>query len=266
MGSRFSDNDPWQNFKRLTPARIALGRAGGSLPTQAWLEFKYAHALARDAVHRTFDAEPVQAAITALGASILVVDSRAEDRSTYLTRPDLGRRLSDASRHLLESRAKDADLVIIVSDGLSSEAVHRQTVPLMKELLPRLQDGGWRMAPVVIARFGRVALEDEIGALLKARIALMLLGERPGLGSPDSLGAYLVHTPKPGNTDADRNCVSNIRPEGLSHESAAETLFYLLAEARRRGHSGVALKDERPALANQSASGILDRREKADSQ
>jgi ethanolamine ammonia-lyase small subunit len=140
------------------------------------------------------------------------------------------------------------DLVIIVSDGLSALAVHRQSCHLLQALLPKLKADGWRIAPIVVARFGRVALEDEVGQLLGAQLALMLIGERPGLGSPDSLGAYVVYMPKPGNTDACRNCVSNIRPEGLPIEAAAETLHYLLVEARRRRLSGVQLKDQRSVM------------------
>jgi ethanolamine ammonia-lyase small subunit len=240
--------DPWNQLRSATPARIALGRAGGSLPTRAWLEFKSAHAAAREAVHYDFDGERLAAEIAALGAEVVVTDSAAGDRPTFLQRPDLGRRLDERSRYALQQLPRpDAapDLVIIVSDGLSALAVHRQVPPLLAVLLPRLTADQWRMAPIIVARFGRVALQDEIGHVLDAQLAVTLIGERPGLGSPDSLGAYLVYGPKPGNTDANRNCVSNIRPEGLPLAAAAETLHYLLTEARRRQLSGVALKDER---------------------
>jgi ethanolamine ammonia-lyase small subunit len=240
--------DPWNQLRSATPARIALGRAGGSLPTRAWLEFKSAHAAAREAVHYDFDGERLAAEIAALGAEVVVTDSAAGDRPTFLQRPDLGRRLDERSRYALQQLPRpDAapELVIIVSDGLSALAVHRQVPPLLAVLLPRLTADQWRMAPIVVARFGRVALQDEIGHVLDAQLAVTLIGERPGLGSPDSLGAYLVYGPKPGNTDANRNCVSNIRPEGLPLAAAAETLHYLLTEARRRQLSGVALKDER---------------------
>jgi ethanolamine ammonia-lyase small subunit len=165
-----------------------------------------------------------------------------------LQRPDLGRRLDERSRYTLQELPRPQatfDLTIIVSDGLSALAVHRQSVPLLAALLPRLARDGWQLAPFVVARFGRVALQDEIGQVLGAQLALMLIGERPGLGSPDSLGAYLVYGPRPGNSDANRNCVSNIRAEGLPHEAAAETIHYLLTEARRRRLSGVQLKDQR---------------------
>jgi ethanolamine ammonia-lyase small subunit len=232
-----------------THARIALGRAGGSLPTDAWLEFKAAHAAARDAVHNVFEPQRLAAEIADLGAPTVVVATAASDRATYLQRPDLGRRLDDASRRRLQATPappEAPELVIVVSDGLSALAAHRQAGPLLAALLPRLEVERWRLAPIIIAAFGRVALEDEVGQLLGAQAALILLGERPGLGSPDSLGAYLVYGPKIGNTDANRNCVSNIRPEGLAPSAAAETIAYLVGEARRRRHSGVQLKDERP--------------------
>ena len=193
--------DAWHQLREATPARIALGRAGGSLPTREWLQFKAAHAAARDAVHNAFDAEGLAAEIAALGVETVVVDSAAPDRFAYLQRPDLGRRLKPASEELLKSlRRADAapELAIIVSDGLSALAAHRQTTAVLAALLPLLSADNWRLSPIVIARFGRVALEDQIGQLLGAQIALMLIGERPGLGSPDSLGAYLVFDPPRG--------------------------------------------------------------------
>lgn len=242
-------DDPWRELRSATQARIALGRAGGSLPTGEWLAFKSAHAAARDAVHNPFDAEALTREIVALGVDVIGATSAAADRATYLQRPDLGRRLDDASRARLRDYAgrshEKPDLAIMISDGLSALAVHRQAAGLLSLLVPALVNDRWRVAPVIVARFGRVALEDEIGELLGAELALMLIGERPGLGSPDSLGAYLAHRPRVGNTDANRNCVSNIRPEGLAWSVAAETLRYLLSEARRRKLSGVALKDER---------------------
>jgi ethanolamine ammonia-lyase small subunit len=247
--------DGWSPLRTATQARIALGRAGGSLPTREWLEFKAAHAAARDAVHNVLDAKRLASQIAALGAQTLVVDTLAEDRFTYLQRPDLGRRLNEAYRQGLADAAQLAsspDLTIIVSDGLSALAVHRQAPPLLGELWPKLTADGWRLGAVVVARFGRVALQDEIGEALGAQLALMLIGERPGLGSPDSLGAYLVFAPRRGNTDANRNCVSNIRPEGLPIAAAAETIWYLLSEARRRRTSGVSLKDVRALPAGES--------------
>jgi ethanolamine ammonia-lyase small subunit len=239
--------DAWEMLRSATSARIALGRAGGSLPTRAWLDFKSAHAAARDAVHCVFDAEQLAAELGTLSAQAVIVDSAAPDRRTYLLRPDLGRRLDEPSRYALQElrSGTDHDLVIVVSDGLSALAAHRQARPLLEVLLPKLKDDQWRIAPIVVARFGRVALEDEVGQLMGAQLALMLIGERPGLGSPDSLGAYLVYGPRPGNTDASRNCVSNIRPEGLPIDAAAETIRYLVTEARCRRLSGIGLKDER---------------------
>lgn len=249
-------NDPWDALRRMTAARIALGRAGGSLPTREWLDFKAAHAAARDAVHFEFDAETLAGQLHTLSHEVIVVDSAAVDRRTYLERPDLGRQLNDRSPATLRAHrpAKPCDLVIIISDGLSAIATQRHAAPLLEELVPRLREGkeSWSLAPIVVARFGRVALQDEIGELLGAEMALILLGERPGLGTPDSLGAYLVYRPRIGNTDANRNCVSNIRPDGLSYVGAADTLAYLLGEARRRKISGVQLKDER-VLPHQSS-------------
>ncbi|MGH8556896.1 MAG: ethanolamine ammonia-lyase subunit EutC [Methylococcales bacterium] len=237
--------DGWDALKQYTSARIAIGRSGGSLPTSEWLNFRLAHARARDAVHLDFDPLKLADKIHATGSETLVLKTLAADRMTYLQRPDLGRRLDDESKNILSKRSGDYDLSIIVSDGLSSMAVERQTLLLLECLLPKLQAKQWKLAPIIIAPFARVALEDEVGCLLNARIALILLGERPGLGSPDSLGAYLVFGPRSGNTDARRNCVSNIRPEGLGYPAAADTLDYLLDQARFRGMSGVLLKDNR---------------------
>ena len=240
--------DAWLDLRSATSARIALGRAGGSLPTHEWLDFKAAHAAARDAVHCAFDAERHAHEIRALGAQVVIVDSRAADRHSYLQRPDLGRRLDDRSQYFLQElplQEPPPDLAIIVTDGLSALAVHRHAVPLLEVLLPRLSTDHWNVTPIVVARFGRVALQDEVGYVLSSQLALILIGERPGLGSPDSLGAYLVYGPRPGNTDARRNCVCNIRPEGLRYNAAAETIHYLLSEARRRKLSGVELKDQR---------------------
>jgi ethanolamine ammonia-lyase small subunit len=254
--------DAWRALRAATSARIALGRAGGSLPTYEWLEFKAAHAAARDAVHNEFYAEDLAREIAAFELETVVVESAACDRMTFLQRPDLGRRLSEASRRRLESldgKHRLMEVAVIVSDGLSALAVHRQAPPLLAALVPRLRERRFTLSPVVIARFGRVALEDEIGRLLGVRLAVILIGERPGLGSPDSLGAYLVFDPKPGNADAQRNCVSNIRPEGLPIEAAADTLVYLITESLRRQLSGVGLKDERVLTLARNAAAIETR-------
>jgi ethanolamine ammonia-lyase small subunit len=248
MNDSLITTDAWHSLRAATPARIALGRVGGSLPSREWLAFKAAHAAARDAVYQPFDAERLAGELAQIGFKSLIVSTAAADRRAFLQRPDLGRRLDESSKLRVQELAASSgapELAILVSDGLSALAVHRQIPPLMTALQSRLPAEGWIQSPLIIARFGRVALQDEVGQLLGAKLALMLIGERPGLGSPDSLGAYLVYNPRAGNTDANRNCVSNIRPEGLTSDAAADTLAYLLSEARRRRLSGVQLKDER---------------------
>jgi ethanolamine ammonia-lyase small subunit len=238
--------DPWQRLRALTPARIALGRAGGSLPTRALLDFQLAHAMARDAVHQEFDPARLEADLAPLGHSVVHLRTAAADRQTYLLRPDLGRRLAEESRQRLEQRGKgDWDVGLILSDGLSALAAHRQIPAVVGELMPRLCGRGLKVAPLAIVPFGRVAVEDEVGELIGAKVAVILLGERPGLGAADSLGAYLVYDPHVGRTDADRNCVSNIRAEGLAPAAAAELIEYLVTQSLARQLSGVGLKDER---------------------
>lgn len=237
--------DPWEPLRANTAARIALGRAGGSLPTRALLDFRLAHALARDAVLAPFDATALAGELRALGEEVLCVDSAAASLAEFLRRPDLGRKLADSSRALLAARpAAPCDLAVIVSNGLSSLAATRQAAPLLAALLPLARESGWKLGPLIVATHGRVALQDEIGELLGARLSLMLLGERPGLGAPDSLGAYFTYGPRAGRTDADRNCVSNIRAEGLPPAAAARKLFELLSQSLQLSLSGVALKDE----------------------
>lgn len=245
--------DPWLNFARHTPARIALGRTGASLPTQEVLRFALAHAQARDAVHAPFDAEAVAGEVADMGLPVILADSAAAARDIYLRRPDLGRRLSDESRmRLAQVACAEVDLAIVVADGLSSTAVHRQAAPLLAALKPWIAREGWSLAPVVVARQARVALGDEAGALLRAPAVLVLIGERPGLSSPDSLGLYLTLAPRPGRSDAERNCISNVRAEGLSFEAAAFKLAWLLREAFRRGLTGVDLKDDSDAVAEEA--------------
>ena len=237
--------DAWAALRRLTSARIALGRAGASLPTAEVLAFALDHARARDAVHLDFDAPGLAARLAALGLATVAVESAAPDRPTYLRRPDLGRRLSDASRARLDATGPGgADIAIVVADGLSAAAVHAHAAPLIAALRPHIAAEGWRLADVVLARQGRVALGDEIGERLGARLTVMLIGERPGLSSPDSLGAYLTLGPRVGLTDAARNCVSNIRPAGLGYDEAAFRIAWLVREALRLGVTGVALKDD----------------------
>jgi ethanolamine ammonia-lyase small subunit len=254
-------NSPWDALRRLTPARIALGHAGISQPTNVQLDFQLAHARARDAVHVDLDAEALQGALAAAWPGLppaLLLHGAAADRQVYLQRPDLGRRLDAASRALLvargdsNSRGGPCDLVFVVADGLSAHAVARHAAPLLRALHARLAST-WIPGPPSIVSQGRVAVGDEVGELLGARIVVVLVGERPGLSSPDSMGLYITWEPRVGLTDERRNCISNVRPEGLGYEDAAARLHYLLEEARRRGLTGVGLKDEtegEPALAN----------------
>lgn len=237
-------HDPWHTLRPHTPARIGLGRVGVSQPTQALLAFNAAHAQARDAVHLPLDVDGLcQRLPSPDGGPVLRVRSAAPDRATYLLRPDLGRRLDAASRHALTAtEAAGCDVLWVVADGLSAAAIERQAGPFMERVLARCPPG-WRLGPLVIATQARVALGDEIGQHLRARAVAMLIGERPGLSSPDSLGVYLTHDPRIGRTDAQRNCLSNIRPEGLRHDDAARKLWWLLARARQLGATGVALKD-----------------------
>lgn len=230
---------PWAQLRRFTTARVALGRAGSSLPTDALLDFGLAHARARDAVHAAFDADRLEGEIRAEGWPCERVHSAARDRAEYLRRPDLGRRLREGEEARLRD---DCELVFVIADGLSAEAVERHAVPLLRALRPRMTD--WRIGPVTIAEQARVALGDEIGQAARARFVIVLIGERPGLSAPDSLGAYLTYEPRVGRSDAERNCVSNIRPEGLIYEQAAHRLLHLLEGARRLRLSGVGLKDE----------------------
>jgi ethanolamine ammonia-lyase small subunit len=235
---------PLRDLRRLTPARVALGRAGVSLPTQALLDFTLAHARARDAVHGAFEIDRIDQGLRALGLETLRLSSRAQGRAQYLARPDLGRQLDDASRALLAGAQPPCDVAIMIGDGLSPVAVNSHAVEVVGGLLPRLAAAGVTVGPVALASGARVALGDEIGALQGARLIVVLIGERPGLSSPDSLGAYLSFAPRPGLTDADRNCVSNIHGAGIGHAEAAHKIAWLVREALARQLTGVALKDE----------------------
>ena len=230
----------WHDLRRFTPARVALGRAGNGLPTAAHLAFQAAHAAARDAVHVALDVPALQADLREAGLTASVVNSACPDRHTFLLRPDLGRHLRD----IAGLQPEPGGLAVLLCDGLSAAAVQRHAPPLLGHLAGRLE----RLGPIVIAVQGRVALGDEVGNALGAEAILVLIGERPGLTAPDSLGAYLTWQPKPGRTDAERNCVSNIRPAGLPSAAAADKLLWLIAHIRERRLSGVGLKDEQPAL------------------
>ncbi|XBS68698.1 ethanolamine ammonia-lyase subunit EutC [Acerihabitans sp. KWT182] len=249
-GNVIHDN-PWESLREFTAARIALGRAGSSLPTREVLKFGLAHAQARDAVHQPFDSEALAALLDEDGLSTLTVHSAAPTRETFLCRPDLGRKLNAESRRmLLDYPDKQAELLLVVGDGLSSKAVHRQAVPFIRALMPYLAVLGIKPAPVVLAHQSRVALGDDIGECLRAEAVAILIGERPGLSSPDSLGIYFTWGPNTGRLESERNCISNIRPEGLDYPQAAFKLAWLLEQSRQRRLSGIALKDEsdNPAL------------------
>lgn len=234
-------SDPFALLRRLTPARIGLGRVGSGLPTASLLDFQFAHANAREAVAARLDAEALAGQLT---WPSLILDSAAPDRETYLRRPDLGRRLAAGAAPLAQG---DHDLAIVIADGLSAAAAQGHAAEVAQALVAAL--GGWRIAPTAIVRQGRVAIGDEIGERLGARAVVVLIGERPGLSAADSLGAYVTWAPRTGRLDSERNCVSNIRPDGLSPQAAARKIAWLLGEARRLGFTGVELKDrEAPRL------------------
>lgn len=249
MPDNFSP-DPWAFLRTHTAARIAQGRTGHSLPTQALLDFQLDHARARDAVFSELDLPRLTAELTALHPDLLTLHSQAANRREYLQRPDLGRRLNNGQIEFLPSGLTDAafDLSIVIADGLSAAAVNHHALPVVAGLLAAVKDAGWLLAPIALVQQGRVAIADEIAYALRADLVVMLIGERPGLSSPDSLGAYLTFRPRPGLTDESRNCVSNIRPEGLPYEFAVQKLMYLLTEMKTRRLSGVGLKDEMDGL------------------
>lgn len=244
--------NPWSTLRRFTPARIGLGRTGVSLPTSAQLDFQLAHAQARDAVHRPLDVQALRGEIEALGLASVPLHSAATSRAMYLQRPDLGRQLGAESRAQIQALQAQRhaqgvmqhDIAFAVVDGLSALAVQRHAAPLIAAVLGTEAASRWTKAPVAVVEQGRVAVGDEIGALLDSRIVVVLIGERPGLSSPDSLGLYLTWAPRPGRNDAERNCISNVRPEGLGYADAAVKLVYLLEQALSRQLTGVALKDE----------------------
>lgn len=236
---------PWGRLRRFTPARIGLARAGVAVATTEQLAFQLAHARARDAVHAPFDAAGVADELGKRGFAVVRLASAAPDRTVYLMSPDMGRKLADEARWKLSELACDfaCDLALVVADGLSALAVHRHAVPLIEALASRLP-GDVKVGTVAVVERGRVAIGDEIGAALNARLVAVLIGERPGLSSPDSLGVYLTWAPKAGRKDSERNCISNIRPEGLGYAPAADKLAYLIGEALKRQSTGVMLKDE----------------------
>lgn len=237
--------DPWIDLRRFTQARIALGRTGHAIPTPALLDFQLAHAQARDAVHFPWDITTFAAQVRELGQEVLLLETPVSSRSEYLRRPDLGRVLTEASRtRLTDYNASAADVALMVTNGLSSTAVERHGVALLQTIVEGFRARQYRIAPICLVANGRVALADDIGSLLAAKVAVIIVGERPGLSAADSLGLYLTFAPRTGNTDAERNCISNVRPPaGLGYAAAAAKLLYLTEESLRRGISGVGLKD-----------------------
>ncbi len=245
--NHLTEND-WAGLKRYTDARIALGRAGTSLPTQAMLSFQMDHANARDAVHLPLEVDRLSAALKEKGGSPTLLSSRVSDRAEYLQRPDLGRRLSATSVATLRSMAQRSDppvqACITIVDGLSSFAVQSHAANLFEQICLRLAEEGISQPALCIVEQGRVAIGDEIGEILGAQLMILLVGERPGLSSPDSLGVYFTYGPKLGLSDADRNCISNIRPAGMSYHAAADKLIWLIKQSMQLSYSGVELKDQ----------------------
>ena len=241
-------NDAWEALRRSTQARIALGRAGNALPTAAVLEFQLAHARARDAIHRPWDIASFARAVEARGLAAVIISTRVGSRIEYLKRPDLGRQLADESeRRLPLRRDPSREVALLFTNGLSSTAMDRHGLALLDALVESFAAAGLRFGPICLAENARVALSDPVGAALGARIAVIVVGERPGLSADDSLGMYLTYDPSPGKTDAARNCISNIRPPaGMSCEFAAQKLVYLARQALRLQLSGIGLKDDLP--------------------
>jgi ethanolamine ammonia-lyase small subunit len=238
--------DSWQFLQNYTPARIARGRAGHSIPTIELLKFQADHAQARDAVYSELAIQQLNNSISqTFYLQIFNLKSEVNNRSQYLQRPDLGRTLSQASRdELLNINCSESDICFVITEGLSAEAINQNALPILENLIPKLVSINWKIAPISIVEQGRVAIADEIGFLLKSEIVVVLIGERPGLTSPNSMGAYITFLPNVGMTDESRNCVSNIRPEGLDFQMASEKILYLLTEIKTKKLSGVNLKDE----------------------
>jgi ethanolamine ammonia-lyase small subunit len=243
-----SENEVWNDLRRLTAARIGLKRAGAALATAPLLEFQLAHARARDAVHETFDAARLTAELAGLGDPVIAVESAAEDRQAYLMRPDFDRRLAENSAAALTAHKGEFDVAFVIADGLSARAVQRHAQPVLSRIVAALRAEGWTIAPLVVVHHGRVAIGDAIANALGAASVVVLIGERPGLSAPDSMGAYLTWQPHAGTSDAERNCISNIRPEGTGYEPAAFKIAHLLRAMRAKRLSGVQLKDDSDRL------------------
>lgn len=241
--------DAWQSLKAFTNARIALGRTGVATPLKEILDFRMCHAHARDAVYSILQIEELSEALQPFQIPIITVSSKAHERAIYLQRPDLGRKLNDASANNLKNETShSADVAIIIADGLSATAINEHAVHVVKKLIPLLKQSVLTITPLVIAEQARVAIGDEIGSILQAKLSVILIGERPGLSSPHSMGAYITYQPVPGKTDESRNCISNIRPEGLGYGLAAEKIAKLIKRALQLKLSGIQLKDEEQNL------------------
>ena len=243
-------NSAWKDIKKFTPARIGLGKTGISIPVKEMLQFKMDHAHARDAVFSLLDTDELLNELQKFKLPVYVLKSKAADKHIYLKRPDLGRRLhQDSMNELNNSGEVNYDVCITITDGLSATAIHNHCIPVLSLLMALLDNAKLKTAPICLVENGRVAIADETASLLKAKLSLILIGERPGLSAHDSLGAYITYNPYPGLTDESRNCVSNIRPEGLQYKHAAHKIFYLIKEALRLQLSGVGLKDNGTAFA-----------------
>lgn len=240
--------DQWEKLKAFTDARIALGRAGCSIPTKSMLDFQLAHAQARDAVYQVLDTQQLQQNTQKMGLQSLWVQSQANDKEEYLKRPDLGRLLNKNSLKLLEDFKSDLeapfDVCIVAGDGLSARAIEENAIPLIGLLKDEIEKQAWSLAPIIFATGSRVALGDQVAEALKSKMLIMLIGERPGLSSPDSLGIYYTYDAQTGSLDSKRNCISNIRPAGLSIQIATQRLMQLMINSKNLGYSGVNLKDE----------------------
>jgi len=231
--------DPWDNLKSFTNARIALGSTGNSIPLVEVLKFRFAHAKAKDAIESELNNRKLKNEIQAWNYAVWEVQSQVTDRHDYLKRPDLGRKLNDSSHEMLLKAEESFDIVFVIADGLSANAVNTNAIPLLKETLSKLE--GYKVG-FVLATMARVALSDIIGSLLNAKYIVMCIGERPGLSSPESMGIYTTYAPKLGLTDERRNCISNIHENGLDSSQAASLLFYLIQQSFAKKISGVDIK------------------------
>ncbi|WP_207536028.1 ethanolamine ammonia-lyase subunit EutC [Desertivirga arenae] len=244
LKNRFVKNDLYSDLKQFTQARIAVGRAGCSMPLNELLEFKMSHAHARDAVYSELDLQLISNELKVIDMEHYILKSKAINRSSYLSRPDWGRNLSDESFQSLKIYPrKGYDVSLVLADGLSASAINQHALPLLHELVPQLGEMGYTLAPLILVQNGRVAIADQIASLLQASLSIIFIGERPGLTCPDSMGAYLTYDPKPGLTDESRNCISNISVQGLDYITAAERILYLVNESMSRKLSGVLLKE-----------------------